>query len=393
MSTGIVLGGGGARGAYEAGVLAGIVDVLGPDCPCALFDVICGTSVGAINAAWLAAHADASGHDISGLVAKWTSLSLDRHLRPDVLGWFGRSRDDQHLGRAFLDPQELESLVEEGVPWSRLHRNVSAGTIRALVVTALHVASGRTTIFTHLAPGEVYPASRDPRRVHVAEAVTADHVLASAAVPLLFPSRRIGHAYYADGGLRFNTPIAPALRMGVDKLVVIPLLQDAGKKEPRLGPEEAPSLVFLAGKLLDALLLDPIRYDLDVLDRFNRLVSVLDDSLSEAERERVNEAMTAERGAPYRKVETLVFQPSEDIGAMARRKGELLERRGWRGKMLSRFTRIGGQVDADLLSFVLFDGDHAADLIQLGRRDVQNRAGEVRAFFGYAPPAAGGEPS
>lgn len=381
MSTGIVLGGGGARGAYEAGVLAGLVDVLGPDCPQTLFDVICGTSVGAINAAWLAAHADAPGHDVAGLMAKWTSLSLDRHLRPDVLGWFGRS-SAQHLGRGFLDPAELEVLVEDGVPWDRLHRNVRAGTIRALVVTALHVASGRTTIFTHLAPGETYPASRDPRRVHVAQPVTADHVLASAAVPLLFPSRRIGTSYYADGGLRFNTPIAPALRMGVDKLVVIPLLQDAQVRPPELGPEEAPSLVFLAGKLLDALLLDPIRYDLAVLQRFNRLVSVLHDTLSPEELKRVNEAMLAERGAPYREVETLVFRPSEDIGAMARRKGEALERRGWRGRIVSRLTRIGGQVDADLLSFVLFDGEHAADLIELGRRDVRNRAEEVRSFFG-----------
>lgn len=380
MSTGIVLGGGGARGAYEAGVLAGIVDVLGPDCPQTLFDVICGTSVGAINAAWLAAHADAQGHEVDGLVAKWTSLSLNRHLRPDVLGWLGRARRD-HLGRGFLDPQELESIVEEGVPWDRLHQNVSGGLIRALVVTALHVASGRTTIFTHLAPGESYPASRDPRRVHVAEPVTADHVLASAAVPLLFPSRRIGDAFYADGGLRFNTPIAPALRMGVDKLVVIPLLQDHAEPRTQLGPEEPPSLIFLAGKLLDALLLDPIRYDLDVLRRFNRLVNVLDDSLSDAERERFDQAMAAERGAPYRKVETLVFRPSADIGAMARAKGEALERRGWRGRLVSRMTRIGGQVDADLLSFVLFDGDHASDLIELGRSDVRNRADEVRAFF------------
>lgn len=380
MSTGIVLGGGGARGAYEAGVLAGIVDVLGSDCPCALFDVICGTSVGAINAAWLAAHADASGHEVSGLVHKWTSLSLDRHLRPDLQGWFGRTRA-RHLGRGLLDPRELEALVEDGVPWDRLHRNVRAGTIRALVVTALHVASGRTTIFTHLAPGETYPASRDPRRVHVAQQVTADHVLASAAVPLLFPSRRIGSSYYADGGLRFNTPIAPALRMGVDKLVVIPLLQDFQEHPPELGPEEAPSLVFLAGKLLDALLLDPIRYDLAVLQRFNRLVSVLHDTLSEAELARVNEAMLAERGATYRQVETLVFRPSADIGAMARRKGEALERRGWRGKIVSRLTRIGGQVDADLLSFVLFDGEHAADLIELGRSDVHDRAAEVRSFF------------
>ncbi len=385
MSTGIVLGGGGGRGAYEAGVLAGIAEITrkkrrGP------FDVVCGTSVGAINAAWVGAHADLGGLAIEGLLSQWCSLSLDEHLRLDVRGWIRRARggDDVHMGRAILDPRELEELVEDGIPWPRLRRNVERGMLRALIVTALHVDSGRTTIFTDLAPGERYPASRDPRRAHSVARITADHVLASAAVPLLFPSRRIGDSFYADGGLRFNTPIAPALRMGVDRLVVVPLLKDLHASDT--GTRELyPNAIFLAGKLLNALLLDPIRYDLAVLERFNRLVRVLEETLDDAEMKRVNEAMCKARGAPYRRVETLVFRPTQDLGALARERGRRLAGSGWRGKVLARLTNLSGSVEADLLSFVLFDGEHAADLIALGKADVLARRDEVNAFFADAP--------
>ncbi len=379
---GIVLGGGGARGAYEAGILAGLTEVAPTDAlhigEHGLFDVVTGTSVGAINAAWLAAHSDTRDHCIEGLLDHWRSLSLEKHLRPDVLGWFGRRRTGV-LGKAILDPRELEKLVQDGVPWDRLRKNVDAGYVRALIVTALHVKSGKTTVFTDLAPGAEYPASRDPRRSHVASHVTSDHVLASAAVPLLFPSRRIGESYYSDGGLRFNTPLAPALRMGVDRVVVIPLLMEKPKSQEA---EVYPGAVFLLGKLFDALLLDPIRYDLAVLERFNRFLTVLDDALSPAELKRLEAAMIEARGAPYRKVDTLVFRPTSDIGALARRRGEQLMRRGWRGRLIRQLTKAGGGVDADFLSFILFDREHAEELIELGRRDVHARKDEVHAFFG-----------
>lgn len=378
-STGLVLGGGGARGAYEAGVLAGLAEILGPRCRRGPFDVVCGTSVGAINAAWVAAHADQSDLGVDGLLDHWRGLRLEEHLRLDVRSWLGVRRRLQ-LGKAILDPGELERLVIDGLPWERLRRNIDEGVMRALIVTALHVGTGRTTVFTDLAPGERYPASRDPRRRHLPGPVGPDHVLASAAVPLLFPARRVGDAFYADGGLRFNTPIAPALRMQIDKLVVIPLLKEEIAAPPR--EIEAPTLVFLAGKLLDALLLDPIAYDLAVLERFNRLVEVLEDTLDDAELARVNEALERSRGAPYRRVQTLVFRPTLDIGALAREHGERMKARGWRGRAAARLADLGGAVDADLLSFILFDGDYAGRLIELGRRDVRAREDEVRAFFG-----------
>jgi NTE family protein len=387
-TTGIVLGGGGARGAYEAGVIAGITDVLTdahPDSPKSLFDVVCGTSVGAINAAWVAAHADAEDHDAEGLLRHWRTLELSKHLRLDPIGMIaGRpdplNPDRKTTGRAVLNARALEELVEKGIPWRRLRSNIEASRIKGLVVTALHVATGTTTLFTDLAPGVEYPPSKARRRKAVRDAIRADHVLASAAIPLIFPARRIGHGYYADGGVRFNTPMAPALRLGVDRLVVIPLLSEP-EDRPAMGAEDYPGPLFLAGKVMDALLLDPIGYDLQVLRRFNKLLQRLDEFLSPKERAAFDEVVADSRGAPYRRVKTLVFRPSQDLGRLALEHARRLRHRGIRGRLVSMMADMGGTFDADFLSFILFDAEYAHQLVELGRADVHARADEVREFF------------
>lgn len=378
--TAIVLGGGGARGAYEAGVVSGIAQVIGKSHDGPLFDILCGTSVGAINAAYLAACADEHDHAIAGLEAHWRGLELRRHLKLDLTGIAGfRNLISKKApeGRSILAIGALEELVGDGTPWPRLRANLASGRIRALVVAALDIASGKTKVFTDLAPGVEYPASRDPRRSHEDTDISADHVLASAAIPLVFPARRIGDRFYADGGIRFNTPLAPALRLGAERIIVIPLLAETPAEPPpsrRIGP------LFLMGKLLNALLLDPISYDLQVLQRFNNLVSLLDVSLTGDERARIDAAMTKDRGTPYRAVQTLVFRPSKDIGHMARERALELDS-GVTERVVRRLATMEDVWEADLLSFVLFDGEHAGRLIDLGRNDVLARADEVRAFF------------
>jgi NTE family protein len=403
-NVGVVLSGGGARGAYEVGVLAGLVEALGPgERDEALFRVIAGTSVGAINGAWLAANAHLWHHRVEQLVTLWESLELEHHLRVDLLGlvgWTGpfrflrkpvRDEDgvSDRFGRSVLNPRALEDIVAAAVDWAQLHDNVNEGRLRAFVVAALHIGTGATTMFAELAPDAEFKAMRHPRRVAKLTRIDAEHVLASAAIPALFPARRVGRAYFADGGLRFNTPIAPAIRAGADKLVVITLRHD-----PVLPPdidamgdsaEQYPSLTFLIGKVFNALLLDPVTYDLQVLERFNRVMEVIDATLEPHERARIDAVLEQERGQAYRRIPTLIFEPSKNIGLLA---GEHLRQHagGWKlGRfyewLLARAADADSTWEADLASYLLFDGDWARTLIELGRADALAKRDEVRSFF------------
>ncbi|MCB9664783.1 MAG: patatin-like phospholipase family protein [Alphaproteobacteria bacterium] len=380
--TALVLSGGGVRGAYAVGALAGLVEVLGlgPDDP-PPFDIVTGTSVGAINLAWVASQSDRGDLGVQGLVDLWRSLRLGVHARVSA----------QALPRrAMLDVGPLEDLVRRSVDWERLHAQVDRGRLRALVVAALHVGSGRTALFSELAEGVHFPASRDPRRTIVHTRLTCDHVLASAAIPWIFPPRPVeGHLFW-DGGLRFNTPISPAIRCGARRLVVIsalapPAPMPAEGDIPSLGPDpqRTPGIAFLAGKMLHAILMDPVHYDLEVLERFNALQDLLADTLAPDELERLDAAAIALRGRPYRHLHTLLLAPRDDLGALGvaevrARSGELL-RLGPLGWLLRSLGL--GESGSDLASYLFFDGDFAGRLVERGHADVVARADEVRAFF------------
>lgn len=398
LSTGIVLSGGGARGAYEAGVVAGIMEVLKPKR--APFDVLCGTSVGALNAAYLASYAHVPDMNAPGLISQWQALDLNKHLRLDMRGVLGRKQKlerapptaaggaltgPSYIGRSVLHTGAIDELVAHAVNWSALRDNVQQGLVRALIVAALHITTGKTTLFAEMSGGATYKSTRDPRRTPLVGPIGAEHILASAAIPLLFPARRVGSEYYCDGGVRYNTPIAPAIRAGAERLVVISLLSDTPDElddtplERRLAAYESP--VFLIGKVLNALLLDPLNYDLQILDRFNRLIATLEHALSPEEMKRVNAVLEENRGLAYRKVETLVFRPSKDIGRMARARSKLIKSSMFSSWLLARTATLGAFWESDLLSFILFDKDFAHELIQLGRDDTVARAAEIRSFF------------
>lgn len=391
-STGIVLSGGGARGAYEAGVVQGIMEVLRPTSP--PFDVLCGTSVGALNAAYLTGHAHVPDMDAAGLVEHWRALEVSTHLRLDMRGLLGWKREfnasdgplPPKVGRSLLHTEAIDSIVRDGVSWDQLHENIRQGRVRALIVSALHIYSGRTTLFAKLAPGANFANSHDPRRVLRLGPIHADHVLASAAIPLLFPARRVGDEYFCDGGIRFNTPIAPAIRSGAQRLVVVSLLsQEATQGVPDAQRVQAyASPVFLIGKVLNALLLDPLRYDLQVLDRFNRLITILESVLPADELETVQRVLREARGLPYRKIDTLVFRPSQDVGKMARERAAKLQSSRFSSWLLARTASLSTLWESDLLSFILFDAEFAEQLIELGRNDALARAAEIDKFFSQA---------
>jgi NTE family protein len=394
-STALVLSGGGVRGAYEAGVIAGIIEILQPkpnDLP--PFGVLAGTSVGAINSAFLAAHSERSDMGIEALMHVWDGLKIEEYMKVTPFGLLRKNpwgEKETYYGRSLLDPRPLDELVMSSIPWDALHDNIAAGRVDALMLAALRISTGRTVVFVEQSPNSDYRPSRDSRRTSKLSLITAAHVLGSAAIPLVFPARRIGNAYYCDGGLRFNTPVAPAIRAGAERIVVISVQHQAKLTQHTPAPfehnpeEEYPSWSFLAGKILDALLLDPISYDLQVLERFNRLMEVLDENVPAAAMAKVEQVLVENRGMSYQKIKTLVFHPSEDIGVMAGayvRQNIKLWKIGLFGKwLLGRTRNTGAEREADWASYLLFDGGFTKQLIELGRQDALAQADTVRAFF------------
>ncbi len=390
--TGLVLSGGGMRGAYEVGIMSGLLEALSTGGRAtAPFDLAAGASVGAINAAFVAANAQAPGLNLDKLINSWTGMDFSTVFSPQLLSFFRQLfrgtvppvKDQQRLGVSLLNPAPLETLVRETVDFDALHANIERGALKGLFIAALQVATGKTTIFCELAAGTIYRQSKDPRRAIALEPVSLDHVLASTAIPLLFPARRVGNEFYCDGGLRLNTPIAPVIRAGAERLVIVSTTYVDRSSSPPSSAALAtyPSLAFLTGKVLNALLVDPLAYDLQILSRINDLVDVHQRGLGQQSRDELGQRMVRRRGASYRHIETLVFVPSQDIAKLAAQYLKDNLKRFDIGLVARRLLRTAAEEgNADWATYLLFDGGFAEQVIELGRRDALRRRDEIRAF-------------
>jgi NTE family protein len=360
------------------------------------FDIICGTSVGAIHAAFLAATADIPHEQGKLLVNRWESMILEEVVSfgvrefmraPATLLGSGKIEEweegEKRLG-GVVDTRQLERMVRVLTPWHRISRNIDAGHLDSISVSATDIGSGKTVVFVesrHPLP----PWTQDPHVRAQAVKMGAEHALASAALPILFPAIAVGERFYCDGGLRQNTPLSPALRLGADKVLVIGLRHT----EPGADvPEEAqpyPGAAFLAGKILNAFLLDHIDYDLERLRRFNALVAAAK-SVGDAEyHRRLDDVVTRMRGAPYRIVGEYMIRPSIDLGEIA---GEIARAGRFKGegggpgiRMLRRMASARGASEADLLSYILFDGIYAHELVRIGYEDARARHEELARFL------------
>lgn len=382
---GLVLSGGGARGAYEAGVLSYVFHDLAKKVgrPPKV-EIISGTSVGAVNAAFLASTAEDYARGVTHLESLWGRLQL-----ADVMTFGLRQVAGLHrvlLGgrrpRGIFDASPLVKLVGEGVRWRQLGRNLRHGVIKALTVSATNVPTGRAVVFIDRHPSVALPAEL-PNHVRVRGVrIGPAHVLASAAIPLVFPPIRIGRELHCDGGLRLNTPMAPPIHLGMDRLLVIGV-SDPGGDQGRLPADRYPGASFLLGKVLNAFLLDHLNTDLQELERINAALLVGIEAFGEGYLDRIN-AVARARGEPVRKiVEACAIKPSVDLGLVA---SEHLRTHRLRfGAMLGGgFLRVldaGEGGDADLASYLLFDGAFARALIDLGRQDAKERRDEIEAFL------------
>jgi NTE family protein len=394
----MILSGGGARGAYEVGVLSYIFDDLARmrGAPPRI-DILSGTSVGAINACYLAAHLTDPALGMRRLVELWTELQLSRVLGFGVRQLVSLPRlmlGGTAEGTGLFDVRPMADLVQREISWRAVTRCLRRRLLRALSVSCTEVATGRTVVFMQTSPDAVIPGTAPPRTLFRADRIGPPHALASAAIPILFPPVRIDRELYLDGGLRQNTPIAPALRLGATHIFAVGgsrevkgvSMNEAGSKGP-----DAPGIAFLLGKVLNAFLLDHIDVDIELMTRLNNVLGDGERAFGGDFAERMS-AEAHRRGAPaYRHVQGLVVRPSDDIGRLA---SEHVRRGRFRGdpmvtKRLLTLLDFGGGSEADLASYLLFDGAFCRQLIELGRADAKARREELVAFFGEASEDGG----
>lgn len=368
-SLGLLLTGGGARTAYQVGVLQAMAEWLPADAPVP-FAVICGTSGGAINAAMLGANAHRFRTGTAHMAGVWRHLRMQQVLKTDALHLYGRALRwaaallvgglGTHNPRALFDASPLRALVERHVNFARLDYNVRRGTLRALSVTATGYASGRSISF--VATRKEFSGWRRARRIGLPATLTLEHILASAALPFLFEAVPAGEEYCGDGALRDLAPLSAPIHLGADRILVI----STRDEEPPMGvPDAYPTLGRIAGTLLDALFSDSLRADLERLRQINQLLRQVPTSVHD------------ETGRALRPVRTLVMAPSEDPRAVA-----LAHLRRLPRAMRSILRGLGAQRQGSpLASYLLFDGAYCGDLIALGRADAQVRREAIRAFL------------
>jgi NTE family protein len=400
----LVLSGGGARGAYEAGVLRFLFEALPQRLGHApRIDIVSGTSVGAIHACFVAATAHLGEERGPMLAGVWESLAMQElfgsaigevlRLPRRMLGLLRspaalRSGAPPDRLYGLLNAEHLERIVVDSIPWREIRRNLRADRIGAVCVAATEIATGRAVVFVQRSESEPAAWAHDPSMIAQATRLAPVHALASAAIPILFPAVRIGHSYFADGGLRLNTPLSPGLRLGADRVLVIAVRKGAavgseGDRIARVGNYGNP--LYLFGKVLNALLLDPIDNDLQHLRMLNDVLRRVRDVGGESVLARINEGVSADRGRPLRVVSDVVVRPSQDLGVMA---GETLHGIGGRTRppapvrVLLKALDLGdAPFEADLLSYLLFDASYTRRLVALGYEDARRQETELAEFF------------
>jgi NTE family protein len=371
----LILSGGGARAAYQVGVLKAIAQMLPKDASNP-FPIICGTSAGAINAAVLAIYANRFREGVKRLGLVWKNFRVHQVFRADTIGifksglhWFTAmllSGIGKYNPTALLDRTPLRRLLERYVPCEEIQESIDAGAIRAVSVTASGYRSGKSVSFYQGVPSLV-PWDR-ARRVGEASEITVDHLMASSAIPFVFPAVRVGREYFSDGSVGQMAPISPALHLGADRVLVIGVRQPTSHDAPSEDLESYPPLAEVAGHILNSIFLQSLEADLERLQRINKTISAIPNHHLE------------EGGMKLRHVDALVISPSEDLGEIAQRFAHHLPRPV---RFLLRGIGAHKQSGISLVSYLLFERSYCRRLIALGYADTMQRKDEVMKFLSH----------
>lgn len=390
LPLGVILSGGGARGAYEVGVLSyAFGELVRRTGRVPHIDIISGCSVGAINGAFLASAAHELVRGVERLVDLWYELDFSQvlsfGLREIALlhrVWLGGAKP-----QGLFNAEPLARLIGENVSWLNLARNLRHGVLHALTLATTHVATGRPHVFVDISPHVPRPRNVGRQVVMRDGPVRAKHVLASAALPIVFPLVDVRGELHCDGGLRINTPTAPAIHLGARRLFVVGLSYgryDDATRVREMAPNRAPGAPFIAGKMLDAFFLDHLDADIEGIERINSYMAMGEAAYGPEFITRMNQEAVA-RGRPQRNpVRVCTVRPSVDLGHVAY--DFLAARRRIRSEAavvhaLLRTIDVGEAAEADLASFLLFDDEYVRLLIELGRKDAAHMRDELEDFF------------
>ena len=370
---GLVLTGGGARAAYQAGVLRAIADMLPKRTPNP-FPVICGTSAGALNAASLALSARNFQEGVRKLSAVWENAHVSQAYRSDPIGAYGNAARwlaslllgglGKRSAVSILDNSPLADLLEHSLPLRGIQRSIDAGALHALGITAWGYTSGQSVTF-YQGADSIAPWKRE-RRIGLTARIGIEHLLASSAIPLLFPAVRLNREYFGDGSMRQLAPISPALHLGADRVLVIGARKAVETQPEREKVDSYPTLAQIGGHIMGSIFLDSLDADLERLQRINNtLLMIPDEKLKN-------------NGMKLRPIESMVISPSVEISKIAAQYAHTLPR------TLRLFYRAIGAMRRDgsaLLSYVLFEEPFCRALIELGYQDAMPRRSQILQFL------------
>ena len=365
MNTSLVLSAGGARGAYQVGVLKAIRE-LSSDKKIP-FSILCGVSAGSINAAMLAAYANDFETGVNVLEETWTNIKSRNVFRTDIgtissvgMKWL----KDLSLGgltggttpKSLLKTGPLRKVLEKKVPIHQIKQNIESGNIKALTVTATDYYSAYAINFVQTKKDT--PMWSKTRRIGEHADIDIRHLMASSAIPLFFPSEKIDGRHFGDGCIRNLSPLSPAIYLGSRKIIAIGVRRKNFMDESTI-TKPIPSVAHITGVLLDAILLDSIESDIIRMEKINQII----DKVGQTEK--------------YKKIEALWISPSENVGKIALSYYKKLPR-------VIRYLLKGLGPDkqvSKIISFLLFDPTFCKKLIELGYKDGKNQSDQILSFL------------